>query len=210
MQPPPDDGDRLERRSLTGTARLRRAMTYLLHAGVAGSRLPHRLARGRQVVAALRAACRSETGAPSPRTIRSRGVPAPPSLFMPAGVRSSARMDVCCVNAAPARRRGPLGAPVSDRHRPPPAGDDLLAARRSSGKPPASPSGPRGAGRCGPPGRVSVRDRRSKHADHQIAWGSGSTQPFHACRGAQQHAHGRLLCKCSPRPTTWTAWSAGL
>ena len=37
---PPDDGDGLERRSLTGTARLRRANTYLLHARVARRLLP--------------------------------------------------------------------------------------------------------------------------------------------------------------------------
>ena len=44
----------------------------------------------------------------------------------------------CCVNAAPARRRGRLGAPVSDRHRPPPAGEHVLAARRDGAKPPTS------------------------------------------------------------------------
>ena len=60
-----DDGDGLERRSLTGTARLRRANTNSLTQGVARSHLPRHLARGRYVVAALRAACRSETGAPS-------------------------------------------------------------------------------------------------------------------------------------------------
>ena len=85
MRPPPDDGDRLERRSLTGTARRRRANTYLLHAGVARRRLPRHLARGRYVVAALRAACRSETGAPSLRIIRSRGVRLRQAFSCPAG-----------------------------------------------------------------------------------------------------------------------------
>ena len=70
---------------LTGTARLRRANTYLLHAGVAQRRLPRHLARERYVVAALRAACRSETGAPGLRTIRSRGVWLQPAFSCPAG-----------------------------------------------------------------------------------------------------------------------------
>ena len=55
-----------------------------------------------------------------------------------------------------------LGAPVSDRHRPPPAGEHVIAARRSGAKPPASPSGPGAVRGCGPPDRVPVRDRRSK------------------------------------------------
>ena len=71
MQPCPTTGDGLERRSLTGTARLRRANKSLLHARMARHRLPRHLARERYVVAALRAACRSETGAPSQRTVRS-------------------------------------------------------------------------------------------------------------------------------------------
>ena len=47
MQPSPDDGDGLERRSLTGTARRRRANTNLLHAGMALHTVCQRhLARG--------------------------------------------------------------------------------------------------------------------------------------------------------------------
>ena len=92
----------------------------------------------------------------------------------------------CCVNAAPARRREPLGAPVSDRHRPPPAGEHVLAARSDGATPSASairpgggrwlrPSGPRAGQRpalqaCGPSGRVE----------------SGSIEHFHARRRAQE------------------------
>ena len=91
---PPDDGDGLERRSLTGTARLRRAKAYLRHARMARRCVPRHLARGQYAVAALRAACRSETGAPSPRTIRSRGAPPRSSIFIPDGVRRTTRMGV--------------------------------------------------------------------------------------------------------------------
>ena len=84
----------------------------------------------------------------------------------------------CCAIAAPARRRGRLGAPVSDRHRPPLAGEHVLAARRGGATPLASRSGPGAARRCGPPGRVPVRDRRSKPADHQVAWGPPPSSIF--------------------------------
>ena len=101
----PDDGDGLERRSLTGTARLRRANTYLLTQGWREGHRPRHLARGQYVVAALRAACRSETGAPSLRTIRSRGVRLRQAFSSPAG---------CAGGHAHGRfsRWGP-----SDRHR---------------------------------------------------------------------------------------------
>ena len=126
MPPSPDDGDGLERRSLTGTARLRRANTYLLHAGVVRRRLPRRLARGRYVVAALRAACRSETGAPSRHAISSCGAPPPSSIFMPGGVRRRTR------------EWGFLPVGASDRHRPPPAGERGLAVRTDGATPSAS------------------------------------------------------------------------
>ena len=74
---------------------------------------------------------------------------------------------------SPARRRGWLGAPVSDRHRPPPAGERVLAARTDGATPCSSsirpggstwlrPSGPRAGQRpalqaCGPSGRVGLR-----------------------------------------------------
>ena len=54
----------------------------------------------------------------------------------------------------PARRRGRLGAPVSDRHRPPPAGEHVLAHAGVARRRPASPSGPGAVRRCGRPGRV--------------------------------------------------------
>ena len=68
----PDDGDGLERRSLTGTARLRRANKSLLHARMARHRLPRHVARERYVVAALRAACpvRDRRSKPADRQVR--------------------------------------------------------------------------------------------------------------------------------------------
>ena len=86
---------------------------------------------------------------------------------------------------------GRLGAPVSDRHRPPPAGEHVLAARRGGATPLASPSGPGAVRRCGPPGRVPVRDRRSKPARHQLVWGSVLRQAFSCPAGcAGGHANG--------------------
>ena len=125
MRPPPHDGDGLERRSLTGTARRRRANTNSLTQGVARSHLPRHLARGRYVVAALRAACRSETGAPSLRAIRSRGAPPPSSIFMPDGVRGRTRAWVFL----------PVGASRPAR----------AALRAAHG---ATPPSPDGAGGC--------------------------------------------------------------
>ena len=97
-------------------------------------------ARAQYVVAALRAACRSETGAPSQRAIRSRGVPAPASIFMPNGVCGRTREWAFL----------PVGA--SDRHRPPPAGERGLAARTDGATPSASAIRPRGSTSLRPSG----------------------------------------------------------
>ena len=66
----------------------------------------------------------------------------------------------CCVNAAPPddgdglERRPVLPVGASDRHRPPPAGEHILAHAGVARRRPASPSGPGAVRRCGPPGRV--------------------------------------------------------
>ena len=92
--------------------------------------------------------------------------------------------------------------PVAVRMRPPPDGGDGLERRSLTGTArrrranesllharmaqplPEAPSGPGAVRRCGPSGRVPVRDRRSKPADHQFGWGSASVKHFHARRGA--------------------------
>ena len=109
---PPDDGDGLERRSPDRHARRSEPRTAQLH--------PGQMALADAVTPSMRAA-----------VIRS---PARGGRCRPEG-------RLLC-KGSPARRRGRLGAPVSDRHRPPPAGEHVLAARRGGATPPDSPSGP--------------------------------------------------------------------
>ena len=95
----------------------------------------------------------------------------------------------CCVNAASPddgdrlERRSLTG--TARRRR---ANADLLHARMAQRRVPM-PSGPGAVGGCGPPGRVPVRDRRSKPAGHQVAWGSACIRLFRAQRGAREDAH---------------------
>ena len=80
------------------------------------------------------------------------------------------------LNAASARRRGRLGAPVSDRHRPPPAGERVIAARTDGATPGSSAIWPGGRyavaalrAACRSEAPTGRTDRRSKPADHQVA-----------------------------------------
>ena len=146
----PDDRDGLERRSLTGTrpgGPQRRT----------GPRPDGAGRRRRAIRACSKSAFARRRRAVPVRDRRSKPVghqvacdPPLSNIFVPDGVRRRTR----------AWRFLPVGA--SDRHRPPPVGEHVLAARRGGGKPPASSSGPGAVGRRGPPGRVPVRDRRSK------------------------------------------------
>ena len=105
--------------------------------------------------------CRSETGVPSQRAVRSREVPAPPGIFIPCGMRSRTRVCAFLPVGPSDRRSWPSSSPcvvhshsnwplvgTARRRR---ANACLVHARFARRRVPA-PSGPGAVRGCGPSG----------------------------------------------------------
>ena len=128
-----------------------------------------------------------------------------PAFSCPAGVRRRTREwaflpvglpfypATCCVKAASPDDGGPLGAPVSDRHRPPPAGEHVLAARTDGAASCSGAISPGGSTWLRPSGPRAGQRPALQASGSSGRVGSASVKHFHARRGcAEGHANGRF------------------